>query len=271
MLSSDAQRQIVFADTRLFPKENLLMADALLPTEGEAQSPVAEAKKPAATRSLFDTQALTELALIESVARAAQRPECALPLAAEEITAAFAALLLTDTQATQAKFAQIVTLHGNTRDATSTESTHHTSLLQQLTGINSAALRKWGSTPAHKGDRDAYGIGKKLKDFSRPALETLVTGILQRIAADSLPGVTPTKIQALQSTFTAWKTADQEQTTHATDASQLLIEAKADLESLNARRRNIQLAADTIWPFSNSNNAPRRTAFGLPKTRPFRI
>ena len=64
MLSSDAQRQIVFADTRLFPKENLFMADALLPTEGEAQSPVAEAKKPAATRSLFDTQALTELALI---------------------------------------------------------------------------------------------------------------------------------------------------------------------------------------------------------------
>ena len=271
MLSSGAETRIVFADTLSFPKENLSMADALLPTEGETQSPVAGAKKSAATRSLFDTQALKQLALTEYVAHAAQRPECVAPLAAEEITAVFVAQLLTDTQTTQAKFARIITLHGNTRGATATESTHHTSLLQQLTGLNSAALRKWGNTPAHKGDRDTYGIGKKLKDFSRPALETLVTGILQRVAADNLPGVTPTKIQALQATFTAWKTADQEQTTHATDATQLLTEAKAELESLNTRRRNIQLAADTIWPASDSNNAPIRTAFGLPKTRPFRV
>lgn len=270
MVSSIAEMLPALADNERFYEENLLMADELLPTSGETLTEVAETQPTPRTRALVDSRALTQLALTESIALAAQRPECVAPLAAEEITAAFVAQLLTDTRATQAKFARVISLHGNKRDSTATESTRHEDLLRQLTALNSAALRKWGSGPVHKGDRDAYGIGKKLKDFNRPALEVLVTGILQRIAADSLPGVTPAKIASLQTTYNAWKTADQSQTTHTTDASQILAEAKAELKDLTTRRQNIQLAADTIWPSSNSNNVPIRTAFGLPKTRPFR-
>ncbi len=246
------------------------MPEDVLSDDTAANSADAATQKTARTRSLSDQEALTELALIASVAHAAQRPECVAPLAAEAISAAFVAQLLTDTQATQGKFAHVVTLHGNKQGASATEKSHHTALLKQLAALNSAALRKFKSAPAHKGDRDAYGIGQKLATLSRPTLELIVTGILQRIATDNLPGVTPAKITALQSVFTAWKTADQEQTTHTTDASQLLVEAKAELEDLKVRRREIQLAADTIWPFSDPNKNPIRTAFGLPKTRPFR-
>ena len=89
------------------------------------------------------------------------------------------------------------------------------------------------------------------------------------MADDLLPskGEALTDVAATQST---WKTADQEQTTHTTDASQLLAEVKTELESIKARRQEIQLAADTIRPFSDPNNVPLRTAFGLPNSRPFR-
>jgi hypothetical protein len=270
MLCRAAEALPAHAENLLSDKENLSMADELLPTEGEALTTIAPTQPKPRTRSQVDTSALTQLALIELVAQTAQRPECVAPLAAEEITAAFVAQLLTDTHATQAKFARVITLYGSSKDATATEKVHHKDLLSQLTALNSAALRKWGTSPTHKGDRDTYGIGKKLGNLSRPMLETLVFGILQRVASDSLPGVTPAKIVALQSTYDAWKAADKSQATYLADTSQLLAEAKEDLKDLNTRRQNIQLAADIIWPSNIRSNAPLRTAFGIPKTRPFR-
>ena len=179
----------------------LSVSEEVLSDDTAAKSADAVTQKTARSRSLSDQEALTELALIASVAHAAQRHECVAPLATEAISVAFVAQLLTNTQATQGKFAHIVTLHGNKQGASATEKSHHTEL---------------------------------------------------------------------QSVFTAWKTADQEQTTHTTDASQLLVEAKAELEDLKVRRREIQLAADTIWPYNDPNKNPIRTAFSLPNTRPFR-
>ena len=205
---SVAEKQSAAAENLLFYEENLLMAEETVAGVAEAPVTATGEQKSPRTRSLSDQVLLKQLALIESVAHAAQRPECVAPLAAEEITAAFVATLLTDTQATQVKLARVVTLHGTKQGSTATEKSHHTDLLTQLTALGSAGLRKWGSGVEHKGDRDAYGIGQKLAVLSRPALESIVTGILQRIAADDLPGVTPAKIASLQTTYNAWKTAD---------------------------------------------------------------
>ncbi len=242
---------------------------AVIPVEGPLP-PVVVDVKPPRSRSPFDVDALKKLALAESVARAAQRPACSAALLEREITAQQISTLLGDIHACQTKIARATSAQGARKDDTATESDQKTLLLQKLADIHSAALQKWSGKPAHRGDQDTYGIGQKLRDFSRPALETLVEGILQRIAADALPGVTPAKIASFQSTLAAWKSADQSQTTHGTDAALLLAEARKELKDITSRRIELQHAADGAFPHHDPNLAPLRAEFKLPKTRPYR-
>ncbi|WP_395141133.1 hypothetical protein [Armatimonas sp.] len=236
----------------------------------ETVTPIVAEKKPARARAAFDTQAVKQLALAAVVAHTAQRPECAAPLAEREITAAFVSQLLTDEAACQGKIAQASTLRATGKNTTATERTAKQTLLERTTDIQSAVMLQWSGQPAHKGDREAYGIGKPLRSLSRPNLETVLIGISQRLTTDTLPGITTAKVQAFQSALTAWQSTDISQSTHATDAAQLLIEAKADLASINARRLKLQLAADAAFPYYEKENAALRSEFGLPKTRPFR-
>ncbi len=239
------------------------MADEVVP-------PVVAAKKPARTRAAFDTEAVKQLALTATIARTAQRPECAPRLAEREITAAFVTQLLTDEAACQAKIAQAANLRSTKKDTTTTERAAKKTLLERTTDIQSAASLKWSGQPAHKGDREAYGIGKPLRSLSRPNLETVLVGISQRLTTDTLPGITPAKITAFNDALAAWQATDISQTTQATDAAQLLIEAKAELESITERRLKLQRAADAAFPYYEKENAALRSEFGLPKTRPFR-
>ena len=237
---------------------------------GETLPPVEVTKKPARTRSLFDVRLLKDLALAQSVARAAQRPECVGPLAARNVTPAQLAALLADALSCQDKFARVVSGHGQKTGSTASESSLHTTLLHRVTDAQTSATQAWSGKPERRGDLDAYGIGQPLKSFSRPNLETIVSGILQRIEADNLPGVTKDSIAALQSTFDAWKSADAAQTTQGTDAAQLLVEAKRELTLIKARRITVQIAADGAFPHYDKDNYPIRSDFGLPKSRPYR-
>jgi hypothetical protein len=236
----------------------------------EIVAPLVAEKKPARSRAAFDTKAVKQLALAASVAHTAQRPECITPLAEREITAGFIAQLLADEAACQGKIAQTSNLRSTKKDTTATERAAKQALLEHTTDIQSAVMLKVSGQPARKGDREAYGIGKALRNLNRPNLETVLVGISQRLAADTLLGITPAKVQAFQSALAAWQSTDLSQSTHATDAAQLLIAAKAELASVNERRIKLQLAADAAFPYYNKENAALRSEFGLPKTRPFR-
>jgi hypothetical protein len=265
-----AETLLELAGRLLQAEEEIVMnEETVIPVEGPLPPVVVDAKPPR-TRSPFDVEAIKKLALAESVAFAAQRPECSAPLLEREITAQQISTLLGDIQACRTKIAQAMSGHGLSKDATTIESDNKTLLLQKLSDIHSAALQKWSGKPTHRGDLDTYGIGQKLRDFSRPALETMVKGILQRVSTDALPGVNAAKIASLQSTFDAWKAADQSQTTHGTDAALLLAEAKKELKSITSRRIELQHAADGAFPHHSETLAPLRADFKLPKTRPYR-
>jgi len=59
----------------------------------------------------------------------------------------------------------------------------------------------------------------------------------------------------------AWKKAAENQ-------GKLLGSLQAKVDEVNAARREIQLAADTCWPSSDTTNGPLRHAFKIPANKP---
>ncbi len=65
-----------------------------------------------------------------------------------------------------------------------------------------------------------------------------------------------------------WKKADQDEHKAEEDQGKLLGQLDAKVAEMNAERREIQLAADTAWPHTDSASAPFRRAFKLPVNQP---
>lgn len=246
------------------------MAEETVVSVVAGQPPAEAVSKPTRSRSAFDTATAKHLERTAAYCEAAQRPACAAPLAEREISVAFVSQLAQDTATCQSKLANAANLQSTKKDTTARERIAKKTLLERTTDIQTAAVQKWSGQPAHKGDREAYGIGKPLRSLSRAELETVAIGISQRLNIDTLPGITPARVQAFRDALTAWQSADTNQSGHTTDAAQLLIEVKAEFASITERRIKLQLAADSAFPYYDKENTALRAEFGLPKTRPFR-
>ena len=126
------------------------------------------------------------------------------------------------------------------------------------------------ASPALRSNRIAladYFVGQKLNG-SRPNLLQTSQTILNKLAEDTLPGVTPAKIKALRASRQAWMDAGGAQTAGRTTALTQRAELKTMLKTIEDRKVAIQLAADAEWPHTDEANAGIRSEFSLPAKRP---
>jgi hypothetical protein len=93
--------------------------------------------------------------------------------------------------------------------------------------------------------------------------------IINKTAADALPGITAAKKTKLKTLRQAWIDANATKTDSSTFAQRARAELKTMIKSIEDRRVAIQLAADAEWPHTNPQNAAIRKEFGLSPRTPF--
>lgn len=231
------------------------------PTPTPTPSP--EPQKSKRTRSPVNKHLVAELDLTEGLVVTAQKSDYAASLADEEIDAAFITAL-------EGKIEQADPLLGSAnndtadkKEATLDGDKARKALLAQIEKIQKRAKRKYKpNDPA----RDKYFIGQRI-DGNGAMLESSAKAIEQVLATDTLPGHKPADTQALTDARQAYAASKPARTDGQSKASSDRIQLEALVKDIADDRRQIQLAADTIWPASDKANAPIRREFGLPPNR----
>lgn len=216
--------------------------------------------KPKRTRAAINQAWVAELTLAGQLCDTASKVEYATQMADEEITADWIAALRAKLAAAQGL---LNTATGGTADkstATRSEEQLQADLLAALAKIQKRAKRKY-----KVGDpqRQKYFINARIES-NRATLEEAVDNVLRTLATDTLPGVKTAHKDALQQALTDYKGIQGTQTGaqgDATTARKLLETAIGEIAEL---RREIQYAADAVWPPENPGNAGIRGEFQIP-------
>lgn len=217
------------------------------------------------TRSVINQTYAKALTRAESVATAAQQETYAPLLAARSIAALEVAALLTDILAARDKVAEAVNHTTERMAATALEKTTAEALLGTMREMQKSARQKYARS--NRIALSDYLVGQHLNG-NRANLAQTSQNVYDRTSADTLPGITNTKVKALKTARTAWLNANAAQSTAASAAINSRAELKTMLKSIDDRRIAIQLAADAEWPHANQANAGIRKEFGLPANRP---
>ena len=181
-------------------------------------------------------------------------------MTARGIPIAFADGVLTDVSAAREKVALIVNSSTARKIATAAEALAAGSLLDGLREVQKAAKQKHARTnPLALAD---YFVGKHLNG-SRPNLLQTSQAVIEKLAADELPGFTATKVKKLKDARKVWVDTNAEHVAQASAATTARAELKTLLKSIEDRRLAIQLAADAEWPHTDEENAGIRSEFGL--------
>ena len=236
------------------------------PTTATTQTPPpADAAKAKATRGDVNQSILADIKLAEDVAAAAQDAGHAAKLAEEDLPATAATDLLALAKAARDLVGRVVTAKNDKLAATQAEAEALDTLMTALRDLQQRAKRKFD-----KGDPKlaAYCIGKTNFGRDRETLEQDAENIIKLATADALPGLKPDKLAAAGRRLTAWKKADKAQGKAGEDQGKALGELETKVADVNAKRRDIQLAADTAWPHTDKANTPVRRAFKLPANQP---
>ena len=158
----------------------------------------------------------------------------------------------------------VVTKKHNAALATATEAGAKSVLMQALKVIIKGVERTYSG---NKAQQAAYLIGKIHDD--REGLTADIKSIVARAQADTLRGVTAADCQALADALGPWQTADDAQRTANDLASTAIKNLRDAAAQIAIGRRDIQMAADLLWPCDKPDSGPDRLAFALPEKRPF--
>ena len=200
------------------------------------------------------------------ICRAAEKEDYASLLAAREITAEYVTGLLDDISAARDKAAEAVQHSAASKTATAAESKAAYALIGALQEFQKAAKQKYART-----NRIALGdyfVGKKLNG-NRPNLMQTSQSILNKLSADTLPGITTAKVTKVKNLRAAWIDANGSQSASLSAAQTARAELRDTVKSIADRKAAIQLAADAQWPHSDKANAGIRREFGLSPRLPF--
>jgi len=222
---------------------------------------------PKRNRSDINQEWIQELTDSQQIAAAALKPIYAPALADGEIDGAKVSAFADDIKAAQ-KLASDAKLQTTSKEnVTGDESDLMDALIAAIQEVQKRAKQKYEAS--NPGVLKDYGIGKKWYN-SRAVLEQTATDVLTKLASDTLPGITPEKITALEKAAKDYKDVQTAQTggqSGATTDRALLEKAVTDIA---ARRRQIQFAADASWPHTDKANAGIRAEFKLPADRPMK-
>ena len=207
-----------------------------------------------------------ELNKTEFICLAAQKSAYATVLASHGITAAYVTTLVADIAAARSRSMAAVQSTDGKISATNAQDVCAEKLLRGLRVVQTAARQKYlYSDPAKLGD---YYVGQRINE-SRPVLDQTSQAIIAKATADTLPGITPAFLGALETDRAQWKACTASQSTQQSAAKTQRAERNTMVDSIQQRRIELQFAADAAWPWSNPENAGVRGEFKLPRHRPF--
>ncbi len=231
-----------------------------------ATAPVVE-PKPKRQRGVLNKAQLGKLTKAEGVGQAAQDSDHAPALAARDITPDFVTDLVDDMAEARTKTAAALVFSTAAQDATAKENKGAHLLLGGMQEVQKAAKQKYART-----NRIALGdylVGEKLNG-NRPNLLQTSQTFLNKLASDTLPGITPAKVTKLRNLRKGWVESRIPQTENSTAAQTARAELRTMLKSIEDRQVAIQLAADAEWPHTDEANAALRKEFGLSPRQPLR-
>ena len=217
---------------------------------------------PPLPRNPFNAAQQSELEITEKVCLAALRVEYAPALLLWDVTEAEVKALLADVRAARLAGSAAQASTNARMQATREESDAKAQLVGAFRTIQSAARRVFGTArPAHLRD---YGVGVLMN--SRTAITQVYEGILEQLQSDVLPGITPEKIADFSASYNNWKSVIAAQGDSQSGATGLRAQRNTSVVDVSVRRREIQSAANGIWPPLPQNHGTRRE-FALDPTR----
>lgn len=206
----------------------------------------------------------TELDLAEHVCATAQRDGYAASLADEDIDAAAIQNLTDAITAADDLVFQATGGKSGKKILTQTEQGLQDALVAKIQAVQKRAKRKY--TSAKDPNRANYFIGQDIAS-NHGLLLTAADAIAKTLTTDKLPGVKPATITDLQSALTSFKAGLGSQSGGKSDAGKSFQSLNAKIKEIAKLRRDIQYAADTVWPCGDPANAPVRAEFKLPADR----
>jgi cation transport regulator ChaB len=222
--------------------------------------PAPEPQPSKRSQSPIDKKITYELDLTERLVATAQKAPYTAGLADEEIDATFLANVTAQIAAADKLIGDASGDNADKATATLAEAKAQKVLLGHISKIQKRAKRKY--TPGNPG-RNKYFIGDNI-DSSRHMLETSTSTIVQNVTADTLPGHKPADTAALAAALQDYKDTKGDQSGDASDALTAHALLVAKVKDIAGLRRQIQYAADTVWPPGDPANVGARKAFSLP-------
>ena len=196
----------------------------------------------------------------------AKRPEYAPELLKRGIGAPFVAALEADIALASGKTTAALQSDSDRKQATLTEESAEKSLVKNLQVIQSAARTQF--LPEQPAKLDAYLVGEKL-DTSRALLNENAKTLIGRAEADRPAALDTNFIVQTEDSRQKFLKEEDNQSTGG-GAGKLNRKQREELvKSITGRRKKIQYAADTLWPYFNAGSAAARVKFKLPENRPY--
>lgn len=230
----------------------------------------APAKKPRKTPSNIDQTDLAIIKKVRTIAQTAQDPAY-LPALTDPEKGAVApgepAALEADTTTVETGTGAAVALaKAAKQQSTADENASRKKFTGALRIMQNAARRKFGDQPEKL---KAYFIGDHEFDSTRAKLEVNSQAMLNLAATDNLPGITATVLATDNSLRTAWIKADDDQQEAIKAQATAVAAFDKAVASLQKRGIDIQLAANSTWPYTDPTNAVVRRAFQIPENKPY--
>lgn len=224
-------------------------------------------------KGYFNKAQLEDIALAEEILPPVSDPDRAAAFAGKDITAAYIAGLAEAVAQARLKTATTGQNADQGRAATLNASDAERELLTVLQSIQSAAKQKHRMLAEDDDDStdfptDGYLIGQRLNANRALLLQNAAT-LKGKAESDSLPGYkTPASLLAIANAIATYKAATADQAEVDREAGEDRIARDKLIKKINARRTAIQHAADSLWPYTDEDNAPLRGLFHLPRSRP---
>lgn len=238
-------------------------ATGATPTTGAPPTPKeTKRKSPAA----FDRKVAAELQEAQDIAAIAADARFATMLNDEyEITPAEVAQLQALVVQARAKFGLASSGAGAGAADTGDKDAAENALIAALRKIQTGARLTY---PMSASNQARYFIGTILEQ-SEPQLAQIATTMLENLKTDVLKSITPAKIQAVTDALAAWQTALATQTGTKGASYQDRAQGRALMDEIDPQVREIKIAIDGQYPYTQEETRAVRKLFHLTENRPF--
>lgn len=232
-----------------------------MPDPAPTPTPVPEPAKPKRTRGPINQRWLIELSETTELATTTARADYAALMAEEGIDVAFLTTLNTSIEEAERHIAAATGGTSGKQTLTGDEAVRKRALLKAIGVIQNRAKRKY--TQAKDPGLDKYFINQGIES-SRALLEAAGAAILETLKTDALPRLKPAEVTTLTEAVKAYREIQADQTGAQGDATSARSDLGAAVADIAAQRRQLQLAADLLWPADEPDNAGTRVEFKLP-------